>query len=31
MLVNPGGPGEPGRSLAADVAAGLSPQVAADV
>jgi pimeloyl-ACP methyl ester carboxylesterase len=29
MLVNPGGPGEPGRSLAADVAAGLSPQVAA--
>jgi pimeloyl-ACP methyl ester carboxylesterase len=29
MLVNPGGPGEPGRSLAASVAAGLSPQVAA--
>jgi len=29
MLVNPGGPGEPGRSLAADVAAGISPQVAA--
>jgi pimeloyl-ACP methyl ester carboxylesterase len=29
MLVNPGGPGEPGRSLAGDVAAGLSPQVAA--
>jgi len=29
LLVNPGGPGEPGRSLAADVAAGLSPQVAA--
>ena len=28
MLVNPGGPGEPGRSLAGDVAAGLSPQVA---
>ena len=30
LLVNPGGPGEPGRSLAGDVAAGLSPQVAAD-
>jgi pimeloyl-ACP methyl ester carboxylesterase len=29
LLVNPGGPGEPGRSLAAAVAAGLSPQVAA--
>jgi pimeloyl-ACP methyl ester carboxylesterase len=29
MLVNPGGPGEPGRSMAADVAAGISPQVAA--
>jgi pimeloyl-ACP methyl ester carboxylesterase len=29
MLVNPGGPGEPGRSLAAAVAAGISPQVAA--
>ena len=29
LLVNPGGPGEPGRSLAATVAAGLSPQVAA--
>jgi pimeloyl-ACP methyl ester carboxylesterase len=29
MLVNPGGPGEPGRSLAASVAEGLSPQVAA--
>src|SRR3984957_12357694 len=29
MLVNPGGPGEPGRSLAGDVAAGISPQVAA--
>ena len=28
MLVNPGGPGEPGRSLAGDVAAGISPQVA---
>ncbi len=28
MLVNPGGPGEPGRSLAGSVAAGLSPQVA---
>ncbi|HEX4090162.1 MAG TPA: alpha/beta hydrolase [Trebonia sp.] len=28
LLVNPGGPGEPGRSLAASVAAGLSPQVA---
>ena len=30
LLVNPGGPGEPGRSLAGEVAAGLSPQVAAD-
>ena len=29
LLVNPGGPGEPGRSLAAGVAAGLSPQAAA--
>jgi pimeloyl-ACP methyl ester carboxylesterase len=29
LLVNPGGPGEPGRSLASGVAAGLSPQVAA--
>ncbi len=29
MFVNPGGPGEPGRSLAASVAAGISPQVAA--
>src|SRR6185437_14201413 len=29
MLVNPGGPGEPGRSLAASVAQGISPQVAA--
>jgi pimeloyl-ACP methyl ester carboxylesterase len=29
MLVNPGGPGEPGRSLAAAVAQGISPQVAA--
>jgi pimeloyl-ACP methyl ester carboxylesterase len=29
MLVNPGGPGEPGRSLAAAVAEGISPQVAA--
>jgi pimeloyl-ACP methyl ester carboxylesterase len=29
LLVNPGGPGEPGRSLAAEVAGGLSPQVAA--
>jgi pimeloyl-ACP methyl ester carboxylesterase len=29
MLVNPGGPGEPGRSLAGDVAGGISPQVAA--
>src|SRR5689334_2430174 len=29
MLVNPGGPGEPGRTLAGDVAAGISPQVAA--
>jgi pimeloyl-ACP methyl ester carboxylesterase len=30
LLVNPGGPGEPGRSLAGDVAAGLSPRVAAE-
>jgi pimeloyl-ACP methyl ester carboxylesterase len=29
MLVNPGGPGEPGRSLAGAVATGISPQVAA--
>src|SRR5579859_5545101 len=29
MLVSPGGPGAPGRSLAADVAARISPQVAA--
>jgi pimeloyl-ACP methyl ester carboxylesterase len=29
MLVNPGGPGASGRSLAGSVAAGLSPQVAA--
>jgi pimeloyl-ACP methyl ester carboxylesterase len=29
MLVNPGGPGEPGRSLAGDIAQGISPQVAA--
>jgi pimeloyl-ACP methyl ester carboxylesterase len=29
MLVNPGGPGEPGRSLAADVAGGIDPEVAA--
>ncbi len=29
LLVNPGGPGAPGRWLAAAVAAGLSPQVAA--
>jgi pimeloyl-ACP methyl ester carboxylesterase len=29
MLVNPGGPGVPGRSLAGTVAAGLSPQVRA--
>jgi pimeloyl-ACP methyl ester carboxylesterase len=29
LMVNPGGPGEPGRSLAAAVAAGLNPQVAA--
>lgn len=30
LLVNPGGPGAPGRSLAAAVAAGLNPRVAAD-
>jgi pimeloyl-ACP methyl ester carboxylesterase len=30
LLVNPGGPGAPGRSLAADIAAGLNPQVAAE-
>jgi len=30
MLVNPGGPGASGRSLAADVAEGLNPSVAAD-
>jgi len=30
MLVNPGGPGEPGRSMAAYVAQGVSPQVRAD-
>jgi pimeloyl-ACP methyl ester carboxylesterase len=30
LLVNPGGPGEPGRSLAGAVAQGISPQVAAD-
>ncbi len=29
MLVNPGGPGEPGRSLAGAVAAGIDPKVAA--
>jgi pimeloyl-ACP methyl ester carboxylesterase len=29
LLVNPGGPGEPGRSLASEVASELSPQVAA--
>ena len=29
MLVNPGGPGEPGRSLAGAVAGGIDPQVAA--
>jgi pimeloyl-ACP methyl ester carboxylesterase len=29
LLVNPGGPGEPGRSLASQVASGLNPQVAA--
>ncbi len=30
LLVNPGGPGASGLSLAADVAAGLSPEVSAD-
>jgi pimeloyl-ACP methyl ester carboxylesterase len=30
MLVNPGGPGASGRSLAAEVAQGLNPNVAAD-
>ena len=30
LFVNPGGPGEPGRSLAGVVATGLNPQVAAD-
>ena len=30
LLVNPGGPGAPGRSLAGAVAAGLNPQVAAE-
>jgi len=30
MLVNPGGPGEPGRSFASFVASGVSPQVRAD-
>jgi pimeloyl-ACP methyl ester carboxylesterase len=30
MLVNPGGPGEPGRSFAGFVASGVSPQVRAD-
>ena len=30
MLVNPGGPGAAGRSLAADVEQGLSPQVASE-
>jgi pimeloyl-ACP methyl ester carboxylesterase len=30
LLVNPGGPGAPGRSLAGEVAAGLTPQVAAE-
>jgi pimeloyl-ACP methyl ester carboxylesterase len=30
MLVNPGGPGEPGRSWAGYVAGGVSPQVRAD-
>jgi pimeloyl-ACP methyl ester carboxylesterase len=30
LLVNPGGPGAPGRSLAAAVAAGVNPQVAAE-
>jgi pimeloyl-ACP methyl ester carboxylesterase len=30
LLVNPGGPGGPGRGLAAFVAQGLNPQVAAD-
>ena len=29
LLVNPGGPGEPGRSLAGVVATGINPQVAA--
>jgi pimeloyl-ACP methyl ester carboxylesterase len=30
LLVNPGGPGAPGRALAASVAQGLTPSVAAD-
>jgi pimeloyl-ACP methyl ester carboxylesterase len=30
LLVNPGGPGAPGLSLASDVAEGISPSVAAD-
>jgi pimeloyl-ACP methyl ester carboxylesterase len=30
MLVNPGGPGEPGRSFAGFIASGVSPQVRAD-
>jgi len=30
MLVNPGGPGEPGRSFAGFIAEGVSPQVRAD-
>ena len=30
LLVNPGGPGAPGLSLASEVASGISPQVAAD-
>jgi pimeloyl-ACP methyl ester carboxylesterase len=30
MLVNPGGPGEPGRSFAGYIASGVSPQVRAD-